>query len=218
MEKLRKKEEEAIKHVKGAALQEKEEPRAFIIPTQMEAKINLNVLADTGSDINVTPYRIYANLEVRVNEMGSDEVLFKSKAWKHTFNINEIIYIELCQEFYAAFKFNEAVANDELMTKEINQIRQCGKAYAMSILDFAKHLGLYTGAEIQEYGFETYFVGGLRNDDDFSVDQYWLNISSEETLTFSRSSAKTIRKLVLRVLQKMIAYGLCQRTTCYDKV
>ncbi|GKF59074.1 putative ribonuclease H-like domain-containing protein, partial [Tanacetum coccineum] len=60
-------------------------------------------------------------------------------------------------------------------------------------------------------------IRGLRNDDDFSADQYWLNISSEETLNLSRSSAKTIRKPVLRVLQKMITYGLCQRTTSYDK-
>ncbi|GJY90257.1 hypothetical protein Tco_0505453 [Tanacetum coccineum] len=126
-------------------------------------------------------------LEVRVNEMGSDE-------------------------------FDEAVADDELMTKKEIKFRLCGKAYAMSILDFAKRLGLYTDAEIRDYGFETYFIGGLRNDDDFSVDQYWLNISSEETLTLSRSSAKTIRKPVLNVLQKMITYGLCQRTTGYDKV
>ncbi|GJZ96819.1 hypothetical protein Tco_0669153, partial [Tanacetum coccineum] len=64
----------------------------------------------------------------------------------------------------------------------------------------------------------TYFIGGLRNDDDFSADQYWLNISSEETLTLSRSSAKTSRKPVLNVLQKIITYGLCQRNTGYDKV
>nr|GEV64971.1 hypothetical protein [Tanacetum cinerariifolium] len=150
--------------------------------------IDWNVLNTIGWDNAIDM------LEVRVNQMGSDEVLFKSKAWKHTFNINETIYTELCQEFYAAFKFNEVVANDDLMTKK-----------AIKLVNV-------------EYGFETYFIGGLRNDDDFSADQYWLNISSEETLTFSRSSAKTIRKLVLRVLRKMIAYGLCQRTTGYDKL
>ncbi|GJS89080.1 agenet domain-containing protein [Tanacetum coccineum] len=42
--------------------EEKEDPRAFIIPIQLEAKIDLNALADTGSDINVMPYRIYAKL------------------------------------------------------------------------------------------------------------------------------------------------------------
>ncbi|GJR54910.1 hypothetical protein Tco_1405431 [Tanacetum coccineum] len=110
-------------------------------------------------------------LEVRVNEIGSDEVLFTSEAWKCAFDINEPIYTELCHEFYATFEFDEAVADDELMTKKTIKFRLCGKAYAMSILDFAKRLGLYTSAEILDYGFETYFIRGLRNDDDFSVDQ-----------------------------------------------
>ncbi|GKB51755.1 hypothetical protein Tco_0902508 [Tanacetum coccineum] len=157
-------------------------------------------------------------LKVRVNEIGSNEVLFTSEAWKRAFDINEPIYTELCHEFYATFEFDEAVADDGLMTKKAIKFRLCGKAHALSILDFAKRLGLYKGAEIQEYGFETYFIGGLRNDDDFSADQYWLNISSEEILTLSRSSTKTIRKPVLKFLQKMVTYGLCQRTTGYDRI
>ncbi|GJV34606.1 hypothetical protein Tco_1395006, partial [Tanacetum coccineum] len=104
-------------------------------------------------------------LEVKVNEMGSDEVLFTSEAWKF---------------------------DDKLITKKAIKLGLCGQDYAMSILDFAKRLGLYTGVEIQDYRFETYFIGGLRNDDDFNADQYWLNISSEEALTFFRSSVKTI--------------------------
>ncbi|GJY40049.1 hypothetical protein Tco_0427319 [Tanacetum coccineum] len=56
------------------------------------------------------------------------------------------------------------------------------------------------------------------NDDHFNVNQYWSEISSENGLILSRSSAGTIRKPILRVLQKMITYGLCQRTTGYDKV
>ncbi|GJR35500.1 hypothetical protein Tco_1211184 [Tanacetum coccineum] len=97
------------------------------------------------------------------------------------------------------------------MMKKAIKFRLCGKAHSLSILDFAKCLGLYNNAEVQEYRFKTCFIGGLRNDDDFSADQYWLNISSEEALTLSR-------KHVLRVLQKMITYGLCQRTTDYDRV
>nr|GEY76779.1 hypothetical protein [Tanacetum cinerariifolium] len=69
------------------------------------------------------------------------------------------------------FEFDEDVADDGLMTKKTIIFRLCGKAYAMSILDFAKRLGFYTGAEIQEYTFETYFIGGRRNDDDFSANQ-----------------------------------------------
>ncbi|GJV75259.1 reverse transcriptase domain-containing protein [Tanacetum coccineum] len=60
-------------------------------------------------------------LEIRVHEIGSDEVLFTSKAWLNAFNINEPIYTEICQEFYATFEFDEAVADEDLLT-EIMQI------------------------------------------------------------------------------------------------
>ncbi|GJR69093.1 hypothetical protein Tco_0015158 [Tanacetum coccineum] len=50
-----------------SALIEKEDPRAFVIPIRLEGKINLNALADTRSDINVMPYRVY-------KELGREEV------------------------------------------------------------------------------------------------------------------------------------------------
>ncbi|GJT64053.1 DNA-directed DNA polymerase [Tanacetum coccineum] len=46
----------------GEALKEKEDPGAFVIPIRLEAKININALADTGSNINVMSFRIYAKL------------------------------------------------------------------------------------------------------------------------------------------------------------
>nr|GEU95219.1 hypothetical protein [Tanacetum cinerariifolium] len=65
--KIKKEEEEGIIKVKGEALIEIEDPRTFVIPIRLEAKINLNALADTGSNINVLPYRVY-------KELGRDEV------------------------------------------------------------------------------------------------------------------------------------------------
>ncbi|GJX99163.1 hypothetical protein Tco_0356182 [Tanacetum coccineum] len=64
---MNKEEEEAIIKIKGEALIEKEDPRAFVIPIRLEGKINLNALAETGSDINVMPYRVY-------KELGREEV------------------------------------------------------------------------------------------------------------------------------------------------
>nr|GEV18485.1 retrovirus-related Pol polyprotein from transposon TNT 1-94 [Tanacetum cinerariifolium] len=58
-----------------------------------------------------------------------------------------------------------------------------------------------------EEGFETYFHGGLRSDENFNAKEYWLSISREEDLHLSRSHASTIRKPILRVLQKMISYA-----------
>nr|GEV53952.1 hypothetical protein [Tanacetum cinerariifolium] len=56
-------EEKTIIKVKCEALKEEDDPEAFIFPIRFEGKINENALADTGSDINTMPYRIYEKLE-----------------------------------------------------------------------------------------------------------------------------------------------------------
>ncbi|GJX90583.1 retrotransposon ORF1 [Tanacetum coccineum] len=60
--KIVKEEEEAVKRIKGEALKEKDDPRAFIFPIRLEGQVNENALADTGSDINTMLYRIYEQL------------------------------------------------------------------------------------------------------------------------------------------------------------
>ncbi|GJV23019.1 hypothetical protein Tco_1375714 [Tanacetum coccineum] len=57
-----KQEEEAIKKVKVEALKEKDDPGAFIFSIRLEGQVNENALANTGSDINTMPYRIYEQL------------------------------------------------------------------------------------------------------------------------------------------------------------
>ncbi|GJT36062.1 retrotransposon ORF1 [Tanacetum coccineum] len=57
-----KEDKEAVKRIKGEALKEKEDPGAFIFPIRLEGKVNENALADTGSDINTMPYRIFETL------------------------------------------------------------------------------------------------------------------------------------------------------------
>ncbi|GKB91003.1 hypothetical protein Tco_0963275 [Tanacetum coccineum] len=51
-----------VKRIKGEALKEKDNPGAFLFPIRLEGKVNKNALADTGSDINTMPYRIYETL------------------------------------------------------------------------------------------------------------------------------------------------------------
>ncbi|GJZ28772.1 hypothetical protein Tco_0573419 [Tanacetum coccineum] len=60
--KTMKEDEEAVKRIKGEALKEKDDPSAFIFPIKLEGKVNENALADTGSNINTMPYRIYEQL------------------------------------------------------------------------------------------------------------------------------------------------------------
>ncbi|GJR29936.1 ribonuclease H-like domain-containing protein [Tanacetum coccineum] len=102
--------------------------------------------------------------------------------------IGDMLRIRVC-EAASEEEFDEMCADDELQSKKIIKFRLGGRAHR-----------------------------GLRNDDNFNAQDYWLSISREENLSLSRSHTSTIRNLILRVIYKMITYGLCQRTTGYDKV
>ncbi|GKB15536.1 hypothetical protein Tco_0849459, partial [Tanacetum coccineum] len=146
------------------------------------------------------------------------EEVFTSVAWIRAFNINEPIYVKLFHEFYSTYEFDKVCADDELQSKKIIEFRLGGRAYSLTLLEFAQRLGLYQVVKLEEDGFNVYFEGGLCNDDNFNAQDYWLSISREEDLGLSRSHTSTIKNLILRVIHKMITYGLCQRTTGYDKV
>ncbi|GJT32459.1 hypothetical protein Tco_0922878 [Tanacetum coccineum] len=133
------------------------------------------------------------------------------------FNINEPIYSELCHEFYSTYEFDEVCTDDELKTKKIIKFRLGGRAHSLTLLEFACRLGLYHAEELDEEGFDVYFQGGLRSNEHFNAQEYWLSISREENLSLFRSQASTIRSPILRVIHKMITYVLCQRTTGGDE-
>ncbi|GJR51169.1 hypothetical protein Tco_1401690 [Tanacetum coccineum] len=133
-------------------------------------------------------------------------------------DVTEMQSLDLCHEFYSTCEFDEVCADDELQTKKIIKFRLGGRAHSLTLLEFARRLGLYHVVELEEYGFNVYFEGGLRSDEHFNAQEYWLSISREENLGLSKSHTSTIWNLILRVIHKMITYGLCQRTTGYDKI
>ncbi|GKD93254.1 reverse transcriptase domain-containing protein [Tanacetum coccineum] len=67
--------------VKGQMLKEKKDPGAFLFPIRLEGRINENALADTGSDTNTMPYRIY-------EQLGRDDIMKEER------NITMINYTE----------------------------------------------------------------------------------------------------------------------------
>nr|GEX72036.1 hypothetical protein [Tanacetum cinerariifolium] len=285
---------EAVRRIKGKALKEKDDPGAFIFPIRLEGKVNENALADTRSNINTMPYRIFKTLgredmkkidrgitminhtqteailqehttekpdrldpnakvntkqwrkccfhkfimsscygkdvtemlsleindmlRIRVREVESKEEIFTALTLIRALNINEPIYAELCYEFYSTYKFDEMCADDELQSKKIIKFRLGGRAHSLTLSEFARRLGLYQALELEDDDFNVYFEGGLRSDDNLNAADYWLNISHEENLSLSRSHTSTIKRPILRVIHKMITYGLCQRTAGYDKV
>nr|GEZ80993.1 hypothetical protein [Tanacetum cinerariifolium] len=105
-----------------------------------------------------------------------------------------------------------------IRSKKIIKFRLGGRAHSLILLEFARRLGLYQALELEKDGFNVYFKGCLRSDDNFNITDYWFNIGHEENLSLSRSHTFTIKRLILRVIHKIITYGLCQRTTGYDNV
>nr|GEV06728.1 auxilin-like protein [Tanacetum cinerariifolium] len=77
------------------------------------------------------------------------------KPWKklcsHTFITNFCIG-ELVTELLSL------IIDEDLMSKKVIKFRLGGRGHTLTILEFARHLGLYTSDEIQDEGFETYFV------------------------------------------------------------
>ncbi|GJR64882.1 hypothetical protein Tco_0010947 [Tanacetum coccineum] len=126
-------------------------PRHIYSPCVM----NWDVLNRMGCDGEIDDM-----LRIRLREAGSDEEIFTSVAWIRAFNINEPIYAELCHEFYSTYEFDEVCADDELQTKKIIKFRLGGRAHSLTLLEFARRLGLYQAIEHEEEGFNVYFEGG----------------------------------------------------------
>ncbi|GJT62411.1 hypothetical protein Tco_1005944 [Tanacetum coccineum] len=96
-------------------------------------------------------------LRIRLREAESNEEIFTSVVWIRAFNINEPIYAELCHEFYSTYEFDEVCADDELQTKKIIKFRLGGRAHNLTLLEFARRLGLYHVDELEEDGFNVDF-------------------------------------------------------------
>ncbi|GJS48208.1 retrovirus-related pol polyprotein from transposon TNT 1-94 [Tanacetum coccineum] len=108
-------------------------------------------------------------LRIKLRETESNEEIFTSMAWIRAFNINEPIYSELCHEFYSTYEFDKVCADDEFQTKKIIKFRLGGRAHSLTLLEFARRLGLYHADELDEDGFCVYFQGGLRSVDHFNA-------------------------------------------------
>ncbi|GJU89262.1 hypothetical protein Tco_1301685 [Tanacetum coccineum] len=68
------------------------------------------------------------------------------------FNIREPIYPELCRKFYATYEFDEVCVDDELQLKKIISFRLGGRAHNLTLLEFARRLGLYHADELDKEG------------------------------------------------------------------
>ncbi|GJY52315.1 hypothetical protein Tco_0443162 [Tanacetum coccineum] len=131
-------------------------------------------------------------LKISLKEAQTKEEVLFFVSWVRAFNICKPIYLELCREFYATYEFDEVCADNELQSKKIISFRLGGRAHSLTLLEFARRLGLYHADELEEEGFDTYFQGGLRSDENFNAREYWEMISLDMDLHLSRSSITSV--------------------------
>ncbi|GJZ78656.1 hypothetical protein Tco_0643493, partial [Tanacetum coccineum] len=93
--------------------------------------------------------------------------------------------------------FDEVCADDELQTKKIIKFRLGGRAHKLTLLEFARRLGLYQAVKLEEDGFNVYFEGGLRNETNFEGDpqndHLWF-MSKDEWDLYDRMGRMEIRQ------------------------
>ncbi|GKC22447.1 hypothetical protein Tco_1024597 [Tanacetum coccineum] len=89
----------------------------------------------------------------------------RPSAWVRDFNIREPIYPELCREFYATYEFGEVCAGDELQSKKIISFRLGERAHSLTLLEFARKLGLYHAEELEEDDYEDRLIPDFPVDD-----------------------------------------------------
>ncbi|GKA77897.1 hypothetical protein Tco_0784434 [Tanacetum coccineum] len=111
-------------------------------------------------------------LKISLKEAQTEEEVFFYVVWVRDFNIHKPIYPELCREFYATYEFDEVCVDNELQSNKIISFRLGGRAHSLTLLEFARRLGLYHADELEEEGFDTYFQGGLRSDENFNPREY----------------------------------------------
>ncbi|GJW59064.1 hypothetical protein Tco_0105795 [Tanacetum coccineum] len=123
-------------------------------------------------------------LRIKLREAESNEEIFTFVAWIRAFNIKEPIYSGLCHEFYSTYEFDEVCADDELQTKKIIKFRHGGRAYNLTLLEFARRLGLHHADELEEDGFDVSPTLTPFGDSDFLLEEVdaFLALEDDPTL------------------------------------
>nr|GEV14509.1 RNA-directed DNA polymerase, eukaryota, reverse transcriptase zinc-binding domain protein [Tanacetum cinerariifolium] len=66
-------------------------------------------------------------------------------------------------------RLHEAGSDEEIFTSKIIKFRLGGHAHSLTLLEFARRLGLYQAVKLEEEGFNVYFEGGMRSDEHFNA-------------------------------------------------
>ena len=138
---------------------------------------------------------------------------FVDLSWERAFSIYEDVYREWCLEFFSTFYFERKVY--DILHEVCIWFRLCGKEHAYTLPQFAVHLGLYEADEVNNRLFGTHFVGLKRYHNRYDgISDYWNRIGDPSCL---RRNASRIRNPLMKILHKLITWGVSHRTGSNDK-
>nr|GEW24145.1 hypothetical protein [Tanacetum cinerariifolium] len=115
---MNKEEEEAIIKIKGEALIEKDDTRAFVILIRQEGKINLNALVDIGSDINVAVTTIIVKFLILDMPIDRDTPILMERGFLHTYGGIKNTIDNITSTFDGIFHQTFCAAKTSLVTTE----------------------------------------------------------------------------------------------------
>ncbi|GKA18842.1 hypothetical protein Tco_0698757 [Tanacetum coccineum] len=168
----------------------------------------------------INPFRKISVWKKAVSFLGSLPAKLRDVEWKPDYKLCHSNPELATRQWKTEIRLTDPYGNiymQAFVTKPTK--RKLSKYHKLSdIMSPNWRLGLYHAEELNEEGFDAYFQGGLRSDENFNAREYWERISIDRDLHLSRSLITSVRFSILIVLHKMITYGLCQRTTGYEKI
>ncbi|GKC75515.1 hypothetical protein Tco_1126289, partial [Tanacetum coccineum] len=73
------------------------------------------------------------------------------------------------------------------------KFRLGGNTHTFTLLEFARALGLYNREEFADRHFKYYFKSRVHDDSQFREEEYWVSVSSEDSVRLSRTCADLYR-------------------------
>ena len=138
---------------------------------------------------------------------------FEDFSWERAFSIYENVNREWCLEFFSTFYFERKLV--DVVNDICIWFRLCGKEHVYTLPEFAVALGLYDQDEIEHRLFPPHSARLVRKHNEYErITDYWNRVGDPGC---SRRNSSKLRNPIMKILQKLIVWGVLHRTGSSDK-
>nr|GEV79564.1 hypothetical protein [Tanacetum cinerariifolium] len=165
---------------------------------------------------NVTEANDLAERLRMVYTRDDGQEMFMSHSWRSLFEIRAPLVRQFILKFFSTYMIGSEMGLDAADT---SCFQLGGARRSMTWRQFIIALGLHTTEEMEEDGFEAYWLGSERViPDKGNLSDYWIEISSDMNFLRAAPSYTYIRYLLRRLCHMLISYNISGRGQGYEKV